>query len=301
MSLLVTGSIGIDTVRTPHGARQDCLGGSSVYFAMAASFFAPVRFLGVVGDDCPFDLQEFFRGRAVDLAGLEVRSGSKTFRWAGTYHDNMNDRTTDHVELNVLDEKPPRIPEAFKDSRYVFLANTNPSLQLELLDQLAEPTLVVADTMDLWINNAAEDLDRLIRRVNGLVLNDSEVKMLTGQNNLVAAARQVVDMGPDFVVVKKGEHGTFVASKDGSSFMLGAFPTEQVVDPTGAGDTFAGGMMGYLAAVDADYTQSLRQAVAYGTVTASLVIENFSLDRWRGADRSEIDQRLELLRTMTTF
>ena len=301
MSLLVTGSIGIDTVRTPHGARQDCLGGSSVYFAMAASFFAPVRFLGVVGDDCPFDLQEFFRGRAVDLAGLEVRSGSKTFRWAGTYHDNMNDRTTDHVELNVLDEKPPRIPEAFKDSRYVFLANTNPSLQLELLDQLAEPTLVVADTMDLWITNAADDLDRLIRRVNGLVLNDSEVKMLTGQNNLVAAARQVVDMGPDFVVVKKGEHGTFVASKDGSSFMLGAFPTEQVVDPTGAGDTFAGGMMGYLAAVDADYSQSLRQAVAYGTVTASLVIENFSLDRWRGADRSEIDQRLELLRTMTTF
>lgn len=301
MSLLVTGSIGIDTVRTPQGSRQDCLGGSSVYFAMAASFFAPVRFLGVVGEDCPFDLHEFFRGRPVDLAGLEVRSGSKTFRWSGTYHDNMNDRTTDHVELNVLAEKPPRIPEAFKDSRYVFLANTSPSLQLELLDQLTGPTLVVADTMDLWIANASDDLTRLIRRVNGVVLNDSEVKMLTGQTNLVAAAREVAKMGPDFVVVKKGEHGTFVAGKDGSCFMLGAYPTEQVVDPTGAGDTFAGGMMGYLAAVDADYVQSLRQAVAYGTVAASLVIENFSLDRWRGADRAQIDQRLEELRAMTTF
>ena len=301
MSLLVTGSIGIDTVRTPHGARQDCLGGSSVYFAMAASFFAPVRFLGVVGDDCPFDLHEFFRGRAVDLAGLEVRSGSKTFRWAGTYHDNMNDRTTDHVELNVLDEKPPRIPEAFKDSRYVFLANTNPSLQLELLDQLAEPTLVVADTMDLWINNAAEDLDRLIRRVNGLVLNDSEVKMLTGQNNLVAAARQVVDMGPDFVVVKKGEHGTFVASKDGSSFMLGAFPTEQVVDPTGAGDSFAGGMMGYLASVGDVTPEALKAACIYGTIIASFNIEDFSLNKFKQITRADIDARVDEFRQMLKF
>ncbi len=303
MPLLVTGSIGIDTVKTPFGQRKDCLGGSAIYFSLAASFFAPVRFVGAVGEDCPFDLKKFFAGRNIDLAGLEVRKGSRTFRWAGTYTADMNDRTTDNVELNILAEAPPDIPAAFKDSHYVFLANTHPGLQLQLLEKLDGPQLVVADTMNLWIENERAELIKLIDRVHGLVLNDGEAKLLTGRDNLVAAAREIIALGLSFVVIKKGEHGTLVVNRKDELFVLPAYPTEAVKDPTGAGDTFAGGMMGHLAAADAgpDDFAALKQAVAAGTATASLVIEDFSLDRWKTAGRKDIDRRREALRNIITF
>lgn len=301
MSLLVTGSIGIDTIRTPHGASERCLGGSSVYFSMAASLFTPVRFVGVVGDDCPFDLPEVFKGRDVDLRGLEVRSGSKTFVWHGTYHDNMNDRTTDHVELNVLQEAPPRVPEVFRDSQFVFLANTAPALQMELLGQIAAPVFVAADTMDLWISDALTDLKALLRKIHCLIVNDEEARLLAGRRNLIEAAAVVVAMGPRIVIVKKGEAGSLMCLADGSRFVLPAYPATEVRDPTGAGDSFAGGFMGYLAQAQTTDFATLKTAVAYGTVVASFTIADFSLAGLAGATRKDVDARLNLLRDCTRF
>jgi len=301
MSLLVTGSIGIDTVKTPFGVSENCLGGSAVYFSMAASFFTPVRFLGVVGDDCPFDLHKFFADRDVDTQGLEIRPGSKTFRWHGSYHGAMNDANTDNVELNVLAEAPPVMPAAYKDSRYVFLANTAPALQLKLLEQLNRPALVVADTMNLWIKTALDDLKRLLGKITGIVLNEGEATMLTGEHNLVVAAQKIIAMGPAFVVIKKGEHGTLLLTKKNERFALPAYPTEHVKDPTGAGDSFAGGMMGYLAQANNSGFDTLKKAIAYGTCVASLVIEDFSLNRWQQADRKDIEARLGRLRSMMQF
>ena len=203
MSLLVTGSIGIDTVTTPYGVSEDCLGGSSVYFSMAASFFTPVRFLGVIGPDCPFDLAEVFAGRDVDLRGLEVRAQSKTFRWTGTYSDNMDDRRTDYIELNVLAEAPPEVPEAYRDSKYVFLANTTPGLQVQLLEQVQGPDFVAADTMDCWIKDDLDDLKRLLEKIDCLILNDGEARMLADEYNLIKAAEKILDMGPGVVIIKK--------------------------------------------------------------------------------------------------
>jgi len=301
MSLLVTGSIGIDTIKTPHGASERCLGGSSVYFSMAASFFGPVRFVGVVGEDCPFDLPAVFRDRDVDLSGLEVRPGSKTFVWHGTYHEDMNERTTDYVELNVLQEAPPTVPEAFRDSKYVFLANTAPALQSELLQQISAPAFVAADTMNLWIEGQLDDLKKLLGQIDCLVLNDEEVRQLAGKSSLIEAARAVLAMGPSLVIVKKGESGSLVCGADGDMFVLPAYPAADVNDPTGAGDSFAGGMMGYLAQAGNTDFETLARAVAYGTVVASFTIADFSLDGLTSITRADIDSRLESLRNFTRF
>lgn len=301
MSLLVTGSIGIDTVKTPHGVSEQCLGGSSIYFSMAASFFAPVRFVGVVGDDCPFDLAEVFKGRDVDLRGLEVRPGSKTFVWHGTYQENMNDRTTDYVELNVLQEAPPKLPEVFKDSRFVFLANTAPALQLELLEQIADPVFVAADTMNLWIEGHLDDLKKLLKRIDCLIINDDEARLLSGRSNLVQAADDVLAMGMKVVIVKKGESGSLMCSADGGKFLLPAYPATEVVDPTGAGDSFAGGFLGCVAQQDRADFDTLKLALAYGTVVASFTIADFSLNGLSQTSRNSIDARLEELRRFTSF
>lgn len=303
MSLLVTGSIGVDTVRTPYGVSEECVGGSAVYFSMAASFFTPVRFVGVVGEDCPFDLVDVFAGRDINLDGLEKRAGSKTFRWHGSYEGAMNDANTDAVELNVLAEDPPAIPNGFADSGYVFLANTHPALQKQLLGQLQQPKLVVADTMNLWIDNEKDALLDLLKVIHGLVLNEGEARMFTGQYNLVAAGKEILQAGLSFVVIKKGEHGTLLLTAKGDCFALPAYPTDSVKDPTGAGDSFAGGMIGYLAgekALPDDFT-ALKKAVAHGTATASLVIEDFSLNRWQNAGRADIDARLNELRELVMF
>ncbi|MBE0535826.1 MAG: sugar kinase [Phycisphaerae bacterium] len=301
MTLLVTGSIGIDTVRTPFGFSQDCIGGSAVHFSLAANFFSPVRFVGVVGEDCPFDLGDVFAGSNVDLQGLEVRKGSRTFRWAGSYEGDMNEASTDGVELNVLAESPPTVPEAYRDSEYVFLANTAPALQMQLLDQLRSPELVVADTMNHWIITATDDLKELLDRIDMLVLNEGEAKLLTGQRNLITAARSILDMGPRIVIIKKGEHGSMMCNKDGDLFILPAYPTAVVIDPTGAGDSFAGGLMGHLARSKKLDVVSLRQAMAYGTVAASFAIGDFSIHGIRTADLNDIDSRFDMLRKVTQF
>jgi sugar/nucleoside kinase (ribokinase family) len=292
MSLLVTGSIGIDTVEAPSGKALDALGGSSVYFAYAASFFTDVRLVGVVGDDCPDGfLQPLFDNPRIDMTGLEVRPGSKTFRWHGQYHEDVNVRDTVHVELNVLAEVGPTIPEPFRDSEYVFLANTHPSLQMEMLGQLASPKLVVADTMDLWITTEHEALLRLLGHVDALVLNDSEAKLLSDEPNIVAAGQKIAQMVRRFVVVKKGEHGSLLFA-EGTVFPLPSYPTAHVVDPTGAGDSFAGAMMGCLADQDRSDAAALRAAIAYGTVAASFVLEDFSLNKYLTTTRDDIDERM---------
>lgn len=301
MSLLVTGSVGIDTVQTPYGVNEDCIGGSAVYFSMAASFFTDVKFVGVIGEDCPFDLAELFAGKSVDLKGLETRKGSKTFRWNGTYEGDMNEARTDAVQLNVLAEQPPVVPESFRGSDYVFLANTAPALQMELLGQLENHSFVAADTMNLWIQTAAADLKRLLQEINLLVLNDGEAKLLTGQHNLVSAAKSILEMGPRFVVIKKGEHGSMLYSIEGDVFLLPAFPASIVIDPTGAGDSFAGGMMGYLSKSGVVDVISLRNAMVYGTVMASFTIGDFSIHGLKSATREMIEERFDRLRKVTQF
>ena len=301
MSLLVTGSIGIDTVKTPFGISEDCLGGSAVYFSMAAGFFCPVRFVGAVGADCPFDLAEVFAGRKIDLAGLEIRAQSKTFRWTGLYHDDMDNRTTECMELNILAEAPPKVPEAFKDSEFVFLANTAPALQHELLGQVEKPAFVAVDTMDLWIREYPDDLKALLTKIDCLIINEDEVRMLADQHNLIRAAQKILDMGPSVVIAKKGESGSIMCNTDGDIFILPAFPAAEVIDPTGAGDSFAGGFMGYMAQTGRTDFETLKTAVAYGTVVASYTIADFSLDGLTSTDRTNIDKRLQELRNITQF
>lgn len=301
MSLLVTGSIGIDTVTTPFGKSESCIGGSAIYFAFAASFFTPVRFVGVVGDDCPFDLAKVFAGRDVDLSGLEVRAGSKTFRWKGSYQGDMSHALTDAVQLNVLAERPPVVPEHFRDSEFVFLANTHPSLQIQLLEQLKNPKFVAADTMNCWIENQTDELKRLLGRINALILNEGEARMLTKVDNLAIAAEELLKMGPKVVIIKKGASGSISLESGGGWFALPAYPTKNVKDPTGAGDAFAGAALGYLASAGKTDTRYLRTAIAYGTTAASLVIEGFSLSSIAAVGRSVIDTRLEQLRKMTEF
>jgi sugar/nucleoside kinase (ribokinase family) len=301
MSLLVTGSIGIDTVRTPYGVSENCLGGSSIYFSMAASFFGPVRFVGVIGSDCPFDLAEVFAGREVDLTGLEVRPQSKTFRWKGTYAENMDDRTTDLLELNVLAEASPAIPDKYKDSKFVFLANTAPALQLELLNQIDAPVFVAADTMDCWIQGHLEDLKTLLAKIHCLIINEEEARLLAAEPNSIEAARQIIGMGPGIIIVKKGESGSLMCNADGQKFLLPAWPAAEVKDPTGAGDSFAGALMGSLAKSGKTDFDSLKTAVAYGTVVASFAIADFSLAGLTSISRADIDARFETLRKLTSF
>jgi len=290
MSLLVTGSIGIDTIETPFGKREAVIGGSAIYFAYASSFFTPVRLVGAVGEDCPKDLFKVLDGREIDVSGLEHRKGSKTFRWHGSYVKDMNEAQTITVDLNVLAEQAPKIPAQFLESKYVFLANTHPVLQQEMLKSLKSPKLVVADTMNLWIQNEHKELKNLLKNIHGLVLNDGEARMLTEKKNLIAAAREVLKMGPKFVVIKKGEHGCLMCSAN-DTFVLPAFPAEQVVDPTGAGDSFAGGMMGYLSTQGSFSSSTIKRALAFGTVVASYTISDFSLAGLQSTTRELIDQR----------
>lgn len=292
--LIVTGTIALDTVHTPSGRAEGVLGGSGAYFAAAASFHAPVRVVAAVGGDLPAEhLKLLSRFENVCLDGLETRPESKTFAWGGRYFANMNQRETLFTELGVLEEAPPPVPDQYRDSQYVFLANTHPEVQLELLEQFPDRKLAVADTMDLWINIAHSELLKVLGKVDGLVLNDSEAEQLTEISNAVSAARKILDYGPSFVVVKKGEHGAVLVHRDGLATMP-AYPAElhQVVDPTGAGDAFAGGMMGHIASVGMTDFPSIQTALAWGTVTASFVIESFGLDRLVSIGRPEIDARM---------
>lgn len=300
MSLLVTGSIGIDTIETPQRRVDNVIGGSAVYFSLAGALFSDVRMVGVVGDDFDMDLLADLKGGRIDTGGIEVRNGSKTFRWHGKYFESMNERETVRVELNVLAEHGPKVPESFLDSRFVFLANTHPGLQREIAAELRRAELIVCDTMDLWIGNEAEELARLLASVHGLVVNDAEARMLSGRSDLLSAGREILGMGPRFVVIKKGEHGSMLVSSD-DLFMMPAYPTENVVDPTGCGDSFAGAMMGYIAAKGGWDVPTLRSAIARGSVVASLAIESFSINALSKVSQAEVERRLAELAQMVRF
>ncbi len=300
MPLLVVGSVALDSVETPTDSREDVLGGSAVYFAYAASYFTPVKLVGVVGEDWPVAHTRLLENRKIDTTGLQVVPGKKTFRWRGKYMDNMNDRETLEVHLNVFGEFDPVLPDEFTRCKFIFLANGLPSVQMKVLDQVPGAHLAVADTMDLWINNERDALMQLLGRIEGLVLNDSEAKLLTGEENLVVAGKKVREMGPKFVVIKKGEHGAMFFSQY-ETYVLPAFPTERVVDPTGAGDSFAGGMMGYLAEQDNFDPKTLKEAMAYGILVASFNVEDFSLDRMKQIERKDLDERMRTYKQMLSF
>jgi cytidine kinase len=293
MSLLVVGSTAFDTIETPHGGAADCLGGSSTYFSLAARLFAKVRLVSVVGDDFPAAHRELLEQKGVDLAGVETKAG-KTFRWHGRYSGDMNSRETLDVQLNVFGDFVPKVPAAWRDTPFVFLANGSPTTQASVLDQMQGVRFCVADTMDLWIEHQRDGLMKLLPRLDGLIVNDSEVKQLTGKHNLIQAGRAALALGPKLVIVKKGEHGCFLFSNF-IHYALPAYPTESVVDPTGAGDSFAGGFMGYLAQCEAINVWTMRRAIAYGTVTASLTVEGFGVERIARADREQVDRRYQEL------
>jgi sugar/nucleoside kinase (ribokinase family) len=305
MSLIVTGTIGIDTVETPEaGRREELLGGSAVYFCAASSFYTKPRLVAVVGDDFPDPFMDTLKSfEAVDLTGLEVRKGSKTFRWGGKYHDDMDRRDTLFTELGVLEEAPPVVPDSFKDSKVVFLANSHPMVQLGMLEQLGDLDLSVVDTMDLWIDIAKPELTNLLGKVDGLVLNFDEAEQYTGHRNPVAAGKHLLELGPRFVVIKKGEHGCILVHRDGLC-ALPAYPTEHVVDPTGAGDSFAGGLMGRLASrggQDLGSFESVRDALAHGTIIASFNVESFSLERMQSISRKDVHDRYDQYAAMMRF
>jgi sugar/nucleoside kinase (ribokinase family) len=299
-SLIVVGSVAFDSIETPHGTVDDALGGSATFFSYAASFFAKPRLVGVVGEDFPDEHRRLFVSRQVDTAGLKTEAGGKTFRWKGRYHADMNTRDTLEVHLNVFGSFDPVLPERFRDSTHVFLANGSPVVQAKVLDQVRRPELVLADTMDLWISTQHDELLKLLPRLDGLLLNDSEALLLTEEANLVKAGQAVRRLGPKFVILKKGEHGAMLFSDEGV-FVMPGFPTAEVIDPTGAGDSFAGGLMGYLCSDTSPPPGRLRRAMAYGTILASFTVEDFGLNRLKRTDRAEIDRRLEVYRNMLAF
>lgn len=300
MSLLVVGSVAFDSIETPTEKRERVLGGSAVYCSYSASFFTKVHLVGVVGGDWPAEHTALLNSRGIDTSGLQVIPGKSTFFWRGKYLDDMNQRETLEVHLNVFGEFNPVLPPEFTESKYVFLANGAPEVQMKVLEQVKSPKLVVADTMDLWIREHTDGLHDLLKRIDGLVLNDSEAKLLTQETNLITAAKRVLEMGPRFVVIKKGEHGAVYQSAT-ETFVLPAYPTEKVVDPTGAGDSFAGGMMGYLSEVGKLDDANLKKSLAYGTVVASHCVEGFSLDQLKLIDRASLDGRIGSLRDMLEF
>jgi sugar/nucleoside kinase (ribokinase family) len=299
MSLLVAGSIGIDTVETPQQRVENVLGGSAAYFAYAASYFTQVWLVSVVGEDFPPEHRSLLAGRGVNLDGLETAPGL-TFRWTGRYHENMVDRETLEVDLNVFGSFDPKVPEPAKELDFLFLANGAPEVQLKVLNQMRKrPRFVAMDSMDLWIEIARPKLEEVIGKVDALVINDSEVRKFTEERELLAGGRKLLKLGVPTVIIKKGEHGALVVSQQGN-FALPAYPLESVQDPTGAGDSFAGGLCGYLASHRDTSPGALRRAIAYGAVVASFTCEDFSMERLKKLKRAEIDARYqELLKLIT--
>ena len=299
MSILVVGSVALDSVETPFGSADRVIGGSAVFFAAAASLLCPVRLVGVVGDDYPLEKLDFLTERGADLSGVE-RTEGESFFWAGRYSYDLNSRDTLETRLGVFGDFEPRVPDVFRDSRYVFLGNIDPVLQLEVLDQMRGPAAVICDTMNYWIEGSRDALVELLKRVDILMVNDAEARQLSGDHNLLGAARWIQERGPRFVVVKKGEHGAILFGSDWMFFVPG-FPLEVIFDPTGAGDSFAGGFVGYMASVDSEEPDDLRRAMVYGSVMGSFAVESFSIDRFRSLDEKEILHRIREFKEMTAF
>ncbi|HJS57759.1 MAG TPA: PfkB family carbohydrate kinase [Vicinamibacteria bacterium] len=299
MPILVVGSVAYDTVETPFGRAEKVLGGSATFFAMAATFFAPVSLVGVVGDDFGDEQMEVLRKHGIDLQGLE-RSAGKTFHWQGKYSYDLNARDTICTDLNVFEFFKPKIPAAYRRCEHVFLGNIDPVLQREVLDQVAKPKLVVCDTMNFWISGKPEELKKTLARVDVLLINDAEARQLSGEWNIVKAARAIRALGPRTLLIKKGEHGVLMFSDEGS-FAAPAYPLEDVFDPTGAGDGFAGGFVGYLAGAGELNEGALRRAAVMGSTLASFCVEAFSVDRLLRLTRAEIDERFRLFKRLTHF
>lgn len=299
MSALVVGSVALDTVITPFGRADDALGGSASFFSVAARHFTPVSIVAVVGDDFPQRHVDLFRTRNIDVEGL-IPAAGRTFRWTGEYHYDLNSRTTLDTQLNVFADFDPVVPPAYKDPRFLFLANIDPTLQRRVLDQVNRPEMVLMDTMNFWIEGARAALLETLKRVDVVFLNDAEARELTGEWNLIKAARAVFSLGPSVVVVKKGEHGSLLFARD-FTFSAPAYPIEFLFDPTGAGDTFAGGFVGHLARCGEVNERELRRAVVCGTVMASFAVESFSLDRLAAATMEEISQRMREIKLLSDF
>ena len=300
MAIVVVGSVAFDSLKTPFGKVDKAIGGAATYFSVAASYFSPVRLVAVVGDDFGESEMEIFQGRNIDTSGLQRVEGGKTFHWSGEYGYDLNVAHTLDTQLNVFADFDPTLPAPFRDSEFVFLANIHPELQESVLTQVEGPKLVALDTMNFWIDQSPDALERVIRKVDLVVINEGEVRQLTNEPNLVAGGRKIMAMGPKWVVIKRGEYGVIMMSDD-HIFAAPAYPLEAVFDPTGAGDSFAGGMMGYLASCPTVDNRTLRQAIVFGSVVASFTVEKFSLDRLREISIEEINERFRALRRLTEF
>lgn len=299
MSVLIVGSTALDSIKTPNAENPRLLGGSASHAAVAASFFSPVKLVGVVGDDFPKRYIQLYKRHRIDLEGLQILPG-KTFHWSGEYEINMNNRRTLLTELGVFETFTPTLPKAHQSAEFVLLANIAPSLQSHVLDQMQRPKFVAADTMDLWLNIALADLIKLIKRLDCFVLNDSEAHQLTKEDNVFGALKKIHKMGPKYVIIKKGSHGSLLSSPKGI-FICPAYPLHSVVDPTGAGDSFVGGMMGYLATAKGSIDENIRRGMIYGSIVASFCCEGFGLVRTTKIKRSDIHRRVKELEKLTRF
>lgn len=299
MSILVFGTVALDSVETPFGEAEKVLGGSAVFFSAAASFLAPVHVVSVVGDDYPMEKLEFLTRRGVDLKGIERASG-ESFFWSGRYSDDLNSRDTLETRLGVFAEFQPCVPTEFRDASCVFLGNIDPVLQLEVLDQMRSPGIVACDTMNYWIEGSRDALLELLNRVDILLLNDAEARQLAGDHDLLRAAQWIQECGPDIVVVKKGEHGAILYGPDWIFFTPG-FPLRVISDPTGAGDAFAGGFLGHLVAADSFGPDDYKRAMVYGSAMGSFAVESFSVDRFYSLEEREIFERIMQFKEMTAF
>jgi sugar/nucleoside kinase (ribokinase family) len=299
MSVLIVGTTALDSIKTPTKENPRLLGGSASHAAVAASFFSPVKLVGGVGEDFPRKYIELYRRHKIDLAGLQILPG-KTFHWSGEYEVNMNNRRTLATELGVIETFTPKLPAAYQNVAFVLLGNIAPALQLSVLDQMKKPRFVVADSMDLWLNIALADLLKLLKRVDGFVLNDSEAELLTKEDNIFVALKKIHRLGPKYVIIKIGSHGSILSGPKGI-FICPAYPLHTVEDPTGAGDSFVGGLMGYLATAKGSIDSNIRRAMIYGSVTASFCCEGFGLNRTTKTKRADIEKRVKELEKMTKF
>ncbi|HEX9454568.1 MAG TPA: PfkB family carbohydrate kinase [Candidatus Binatia bacterium] len=299
MSVLVVGTVAFDSIETPSGSAERILGGSASYFALGASFFAPVRVVGVTGQDFPQDYLDLFTERNIDITGIKRENGD-TFHWRGRYHEDINQRDTIELHLNVLAGYQPELPDNYRDAEYVFLGNIDPVMQMSVLDQIRRLKLVACDTMDHWIGASRDELPKVLKRIETLVINDSEARLLSGYDNIVKAARAILRMGPKTVLIKRGEYGVLQFS-DNSVFATPAYPLEEVFDPTGAGDSFAGGMMGHLARTGDVTDGGLRRAIVYGSVVASFTVEDFGVKRLTELSLPEIEERYQRFVQLTDF
>ena len=296
MSILVVGSIVLDYIHSPYGRSEGALGGSAIYFAGASSLYAPVRLVGVVGEDFPDSGRRFLTDRNIDVEGMTTLPGH-TFRYEAEYGSDMQDRKTISTCLNVFDDFHPELPPSYRETPLVFLGNIDPALQIEVLDQVVDPKHIAADTMNFWIEGARENLLQMLARIDTLFLNDSEAQELSGESNLITATKAVAELGPDTVVVKKGEHGAMLY-RNGKFFSVPAYPLESVKDPTGAGDAFAGGFLGHVARAGDLRDTTFREAMLHGAASASFVVEEFGPDRLEGVTEEDVNARVDVIRGM---